>query len=58
MFSRPFGLERLGDLIIRHSSAILPPPETMRRLNRAIVDYQHGHLRDDATVVLRSSGSR
>jgi hypothetical protein len=24
----------------------------MRRLNRAIVDYQQGRLRDDATVVL------
>jgi serine phosphatase RsbU (regulator of sigma subunit) len=48
----PFGLERLADFIIRHSSARLPPPETMRRLNRAIVDYQQGRLRDDATVVL------
>ena len=48
----PFGLERLSDFIIRHSSALLPPPETMRRLNRAIVDYQQGHLRDDATVIL------
>ncbi len=48
----PFGLERLTDFIIRHSSALLPPPETMRRLNRAIVDYQQGRLRDDATVIL------
>jgi Stage II sporulation protein E (SpoIIE) len=48
----PFGLERLADFIIRHSSALLPPPETMRRLNRAIVDYQQGRLRDDATAVL------
>ena len=48
----PFGLERLADFVIRHSSALLPPPETMRRLNRAIVDYQQGRLRDDATVIL------
>ena len=47
-----FGLKRLADFIVRHSSALLPPPETMRRLNRAIVDYQQGRLRDDATVVL------
>jgi serine phosphatase RsbU (regulator of sigma subunit) len=48
----PFGTERLADFIIRHSSTGLPAPETMRRLNRAIVDYQHGRLRDDATAVL------
>ena len=24
----------------------------MRRLNRAIVDYQHGRLSDDATAIL------
>jgi hypothetical protein len=49
--STPFGLERLSDFIIRHSAG-LPAPETMRRLNRAIVDYQHGRLQDDATAVL------
>jgi serine phosphatase RsbU (regulator of sigma subunit) len=48
----PFGLQRLADFIIRHNSALLPAPETMRRLNRAIVEYQHGRLRDDATAVL------
>jgi serine phosphatase RsbU (regulator of sigma subunit) len=48
----PFGTERLADFIIRHSSTGLPAPEIMRRLNRAILDYQHGRLRDDATVVL------
>ena len=48
----PFGTERLADFIIRHSSTGLPAPETMRRLNRAIVDYQHGRLRDDATAIL------
>ena len=48
----PFGLQRLADFIIRHSSALLPAPETMRRLNHAIVEYQNGRLRDDATAVL------
>jgi hypothetical protein len=48
----PFGTERLSDFIIRHSSAGLPLSETMRRLNRAILDYQHGRLRDDATAIL------
>jgi serine phosphatase RsbU (regulator of sigma subunit) len=48
----PFGIERLSDFIIRHSSAGLPLSETMRRLNRAIFDYQHGRLRDDATAIL------
>jgi hypothetical protein len=48
----PFGLRRLADFIIRHSSTDLPAPEIMRRLNHAILDYQRGRLRDDATVVL------
>jgi serine phosphatase RsbU (regulator of sigma subunit) len=48
----PFGTRRLADFIIRHGGAGLPPPETMRRLNRAILDYQHGQLRDDATAIL------
>jgi hypothetical protein len=48
----PFGLDRLADFIIRHSTSDLPAPETMRRLNHAIVDYQRGRLRDDATAVL------
>ena len=48
----PFGLGRLADLVIRHSAARLPAPELMRRLNHAIVAYQEGKLRDDATAVL------
>jgi serine phosphatase RsbU (regulator of sigma subunit) len=47
-----FGLQRLTDSIIRHSSTLLPAPEAMRRLNHAIAGYQRGRLRDDATVVL------
>jgi serine phosphatase RsbU (regulator of sigma subunit) len=48
----PFGVRRLADFIIRHSATGLPAPETMRRLKRAILEYQHGRLRDDATAVL------
>jgi hypothetical protein len=48
----PFDLERLSDLVIRHSAARLPAAELMRRLNHAIVGYQEGKLRDDATAVL------
>jgi hypothetical protein len=47
-----FGLDRLADIIIRHSSAGLPAPETMRRLNHEILDYQQGRLRDDSTALL------
>jgi serine phosphatase RsbU (regulator of sigma subunit) len=47
----PFGLVRLAD-IIRRSAAHMPAPELMRRLNHAILDYQHGQMRDDATAVL------
>jgi serine/threonine protein phosphatase PrpC len=47
-----FGLERFSDFIIRNAAAGMPAPETLRRLNHAILDYQHGHLSDDATTVL------
>jgi hypothetical protein len=47
----PFGLERLVGFI-RDSAALLPAPETMRRLNHEILDYQGSRLRDDATAVL------
>jgi Stage II sporulation protein E (SpoIIE) len=47
-----FGVRRLGDFVIRHSSAGMPAPETLRRLNRAVLDFQHGRLADDATTVL------
>jgi len=47
-----FGLDRLADFIIRHSASGIPVPETLRRLNHAILDHQHGRLSDDATTVL------
>ncbi|MCW2865118.1 MAG: serine/threonine-protein phosphatase [Actinoallomurus sp.] len=49
---REFGLARLSDFVIRNSAEGLPAPETLRRLNRAILQYQQGRVRDDATVVL------
>jgi hypothetical protein len=48
----PFGLGRLSDFIIRHSNDGISAPETMRRLNHAISEYQRGRLQDDATIVL------
>ena len=49
---KEFGLARLADFVIRHGAEGLPAPEALRRLTHAIVDDDHGHLRDDATVVL------
>jgi serine phosphatase RsbU (regulator of sigma subunit) len=48
----PFGEQRLADFVIRHCQAGTPAPETLRRLNRAIIDYQDGRLSDDATTVM------
>jgi hypothetical protein len=47
-----FGVERLSDFVIRHSADGLSAPETLRRLNHAILDFQQGRLYDDATIVL------
>ena len=48
----PFGVDRFSDFIIRNSNEGTPVPETLRRLNQAITDYQKGRLYDDATIVL------
>jgi serine phosphatase RsbU (regulator of sigma subunit) len=48
----PFGVQQLSDFIIRHGRAGTPAPEMMRQLNHAILEYQDGRLRDDATVVM------
>jgi serine/threonine protein phosphatase PrpC len=48
----PFGLDRLSDFIVRHSNSGITAPETLRRLNHAIVEYQSGRLSDDATIVV------
>jgi serine phosphatase RsbU (regulator of sigma subunit) len=47
-----FGTDRLADFIIRHSPATMPAPEALRRLTRAVMEFQHGRLADDATIVL------
>jgi len=47
-----FGVDRLSDFVIRHSHSGTPAPEMLRRLNRAITEYQHGRLSDDTTIVL------
>jgi phosphoserine phosphatase RsbU/P len=47
-----FGRQRLVDFVVRTLADRVPAPETMRRLIRAILDYQHERLQDDATAVL------
>jgi phosphoserine phosphatase RsbU/P len=47
-----FGRDRLVDFVVRTLADRVPAPETMRRLVRAILEYQHEQLQDDATAVL------
>ncbi|RCG32397.1 serine/threonine-protein phosphatase [Sphaerisporangium album] len=47
-----FGLARFVDFIIRRSADGLPIPETLRRLIRSVLEYHHGGLQDDATVLV------
>jgi hypothetical protein len=47
-----FGLDRLTDLLEREAASELPPEEILRRLVRALLDYEPGGLRDDATLLL------
>jgi hypothetical protein len=47
-----FGEERLRDFLTREAASGHPPPETCRRLIQDVLQYQHGELQDDATVVL------
>ena len=47
-----FGLDRLGDFVVREGSSGLPAPELLRRLSRAIMDHQQSDLQDDATTLL------
>jgi Stage II sporulation protein E (SpoIIE) len=48
----PFGLDRLADLLERESASVRQPEELLRRLVRAVLEHQHGQLRDDATLLL------
>lgn len=47
-----FGIDRFTDFLTRHHAAGLPVPETLRRLVQAVLDYHHGDLQDDATVLM------
>jgi serine phosphatase RsbU (regulator of sigma subunit) len=47
-----FGQQRLVDFTERASLSELSAPETLRRLTVAILEYQSGHLQDDATLLL------
>jgi hypothetical protein len=47
-----FGLDRLTDLLEREAASEQPPEEVLRRLVRAVLDYEPGGLRDDATLLL------
>ncbi|TFV52586.1 serine/threonine-protein phosphatase [Blastococcus sp. TF02A-35] len=47
-----FGEDRLADFVVRAEAAGDPPPETLRRLMRSVMDHQSGQLQDDASIVL------
>jgi serine phosphatase RsbU (regulator of sigma subunit) len=47
-----FGLDRLIDLLEREAASEQPPEEILRRLVRAVLDYEPDGLRDDATLLL------
>jgi hypothetical protein len=49
-----FGERRLVEFLRREAAAGQPPPETARRLTRAVLDHQGGLLQDDATILLAS----
>ena len=49
---RQFGENQLVDFVTRALAAGEPAPEAMRRLIHAILDYHHGRLQDDATIVM------
>ena len=47
-----FGTQRLVEFLSKEAAAGLATPETLRRLNLAILSHQEGALQDDATTVL------
>jgi hypothetical protein len=49
---REFGMDRLVHFLQREAASGLPPPETVRRLVRAVMAHQDDVLQDDATVLL------
>ncbi len=56
-----FGVDRLVGLVTQHLAAGLPAPETLRRVIQSLLVHNHGHLDDDASVLLvqyRPEGSQ
>jgi hypothetical protein len=51
-----FGERRLEEFLVRAAAAGQPPPETVRRLVRSVLDHQAGRLQDDASVLLACWG--
>jgi hypothetical protein len=51
-----FGEARLVEFLRRAAAADQPPPETVRRLTRAVLAHQRGVLQDDASILLASWG--
>ncbi|GHH40609.1 PP2C family protein-serine/threonine phosphatase [Lentzea cavernae] len=47
-----FGEARLTDFLEREAASGHPPPETARRLVKAVLAHQNGVLQDDASVLL------
>jgi serine phosphatase RsbU (regulator of sigma subunit) len=47
-----FGEARLADFLTREIAAGQPPPETVRRLTKAVLEHQGGLLQDDASILL------
>lgn len=46
-----FGMHRLAEFVARQAASGEPTPEVMRRLQRAVLEHQEGHLQDDATTL-------
>ncbi|MGY1782520.1 PP2C family protein-serine/threonine phosphatase [Geodermatophilus sp. SYSU D01036] len=55
---RWFGEQRLVEFLTRAAAAGHPPPETVRRLVRAVLDHQGGVLQDDASILIASWTTR
>ena len=47
-----FGQQRLYDFLQREGFNRQPPPESLRRLIKAVLEHQQGVLQDDATVLI------
>lgn len=50
--ARPFGEERLADLVGQHASDRVPAAQSVRLIIHAVLEHHQGDLADDATVVM------